>query len=640
MIIRLEMSNCGPFRGEHSITLGEGAYAIVATHEEDATRSNGVGKSFILEMIDYAITGKLNSARGYTADGWISNGEREASVSVTFEGGARITRSKRRGQSTQVRFTRPGFEEAAQDGASAGVLEFLAMSADDFRNAAYFEQRKMAKLVDPEQTKPSDRLEIVSGWFGLGLAERAEERAGELAADHEKKLTRSIAERDALRSRYAEEPESIDIDQLTAESAVITAKLESLRTTRRAMRMLEKHMATVEAQAQRIAKGKELRDKLAETQDVSADADSAREEIAKHDHIVESCAEEVRRRKKTALGLFDGACPVAPITCPVKDKINANRSGTEKALTDARTALAKAGAARDALVEKCAPLIEAERAYQQLQFALDRMREEVRSNTDLVKEAKSALAHGGEPNENIEEDIRIAEDRLREVLTSIGIAKADKQGREKNALATSVLDIEIARSQKTVALHLKARAIFRTAQRRVAERNLSFVEREANYQLSDAGIDLSVTARWEREASGPAKTCEECGAAFPSSAKIKVCDRCGVARGSHTVQRLDFMLSDRSGALNDLGGVAMQLAAGSWLLGTRHSPFATLMMDEPFSACDGHNRKALAVQLLKLISRGTWRQTLIISHSPDTVDLYPNKIVIIAHADGTRSIEQ
>jgi DNA repair exonuclease SbcCD ATPase subunit len=261
MITRIEMVNCGPFRGSHAITLGEGAYAIVATHETDSRKSNGVGKSFILAMIDFAITGKLNpSALVPGADGWITNGEREASIALTLEDGAVIKRSKKRGQSTQVRFTAPGEKEAAQEDAAHAIMKHLAFSPDDFRNAAYFEQRKMARLVDPDQTKPSAALEIVSGWFGLGLAERAEEIAGDIASDNEKMLTALIAKHDAIESRWRDVPIE-DVANLELVVGRLNEQLRALQGKRKEVRQIDKYRTVAEEQASRLTLVKQIREK-------------------------------------------------------------------------------------------------------------------------------------------------------------------------------------------------------------------------------------------------------------------------------------------------------------------------------------------------------------------------------------------
>ncbi len=644
MIKSIAFDNCGPFKGKHTIKLGPGAYAIVAQHENDRSKSNGVGKSFVLEMIEFALTGVLSKSREGNIDRWITHGEDKGAVSIEFEDGAYIDRSKVRGQSAQIRFKTPEMKgEAAQDEAAAAVLRYLMLEKDDFRNAAYFEQRKMARLVDPDQTAPSARLEIVSGWFGLGLAERAEEAAGERASEHEKELTKLVTRRDMLlQGLDGEEPDLDALKKTLDEAGAVMRALDEERTK---VKKVREANLVIEAQKKRIDDGAKLRDVLKNDVAVSTAAEVANDELKKLSENVSACTEEVRKRKKTALGQFDGACPVAPLECPIKDKINKNRGATTTALETARAALVKAEAALETAQDKHRPLLEKARAFERMRDTLAEIKASTQENAPSAKLAKEYLAKTdfvtAEDYEQAYEDRRrTGEAAMREALTAYGIAKNEASTREHKRTEIATLEKDIAKKHKIVSRHLKLRAIYRLAQRRVAERNLTFVEDEANFQLADSDIDLSVKARWEREADGPAKTCDDCGAAFPSSRKVKNCERCGALRGSHTVQKLDFVLSDRSGALNDLGGISMQLAAGAWLLGARHSPWTTALMDEPFAQCDAFNRRALASQLLKLLNRGVFRQALVISHSPETIDVWPHKITIIAHADGRRSIEQ
>lgn len=648
MIKLITFENCGPFKGKHSITLGPGAYAIVAQHEEDSRKSNGVGKSFILEMIQFALTGVLSKSREGNIDRWITHGEPKGVVTMTFEDGAYVERSKIRGQSAQIRFKTPEMQgEAAQDEAAAAVLNYLMLEKEDLPNAAYFEQRKMARLVDPDQTAPGDRLAIVSGWFGLGLAERAEEAAGERASEHEKELTKLVVRRDAARAQLAgdeSEPDLHVLDKIVEDCGAVMRALDEEKA--RFKKVREAHIV-IDAQKARIESGAKLREAIGENGElVAARAKDADEELEKLSNAVTVCSNDVRQRRKTALGQFNGACPVAPITCPVKDKINSDREVSERGLREATAAKTKADDAFSKANEKYTPVLERARAYARMAETLKEIKEATQKAAPAVKLAKEYLVKMDnftsldEYEQAYDDRRRVASIAMQDALVKSGIAKNEVRTRANARAEIATLEKDITKKHTIVSRHLKLRVIYRLAQRRVAERNLAFVEDEANFQLADADIDLSVKARWEREADGPAKTCDDCGAAFPTSRKVKNCERCGALRGSHTVQKLDFVLSDRSGALNDLGGISMQLAAGSWLLGARHSPWSTALMDEPFAQCDAFNRRMLATQLLKLLNRGVFRQAIVISHSPETIDVWPNKITIIKHKDGTRSINQ
>jgi DNA repair exonuclease SbcCD ATPase subunit len=175
----------------------------------------------------------------------------------------------------------------------------------------------------------------------------------------------------------------------------------------------------------------------------------------------------------------------------------------------------------------------------------------------------------------------------------------------------------------------------RGAQRRIAEAALSEVEEGANALLSRAGIDLSVKFRWDRETGGLATTCDVCGSPFPSSTRIRECSKCQSPRGPKIDERLDVLLSDRSGAADDLAGLAISLSVSSMLRAERGSHWGVVCLDEPFAALDRANRKSLARGLISALV-GSWEQALVIAHDDATMDGMPNRIVITGSPNGSR----
>lgn len=642
MIRAIELFNVGPFRGLHVIPLEAKAYAITATHESNPKKSNGLGKSTLLDAVKFAITGQLDKKREWDADGWITRGEQSGHVKVTLEDHAWIMRSKTRKQATQIRFQAPGHGEASQDGAALAILKHLRLAREDFSNAAYLEQREMAKLIHAD---PAEKLRIVSGWFGLGLAERAEKRMGEIAGEHDEELTKLLARRSALSEFTAAPSDERAVDVITEARERLREKIATLNEGASLTRKAVDAKRIVELQAGRIAEGKELRsevDGLAEamtSQDVDAHNDAAREAIKKQYALVAELRGVEKQKRIVSLGMFDGACPVAKLKCPATDAINAGRKTSGAEYEKAKRAVEKESAQLTALEAQHADSFEMQKELAQKRAKLDAIRERVRANADDVKAAKEILAKASETEPVDDAAVQDVIDEFDALSRELAAVHAGKKRRVEMATEIEKLDAQISTTSALLALATRGRGVMRAAQRRVAERALEAVEYRANELLFDANIDLRISARWEREAGGLAKSCEECGASFPKTRKVKLCEKCGAVRAPHTVQRLDFVLSDRSGALDDLGGISYQLSAGAWLLNARSSPWSAALIDEPFGACDEHNRRGLAVQLLKLLNHGTWRQAFVISHSPDTVGIFPGKLAIIVSADGTRRID-
>jgi hypothetical protein len=99
-------------------------------------------------------------------------------------------------------------------------------------------------------------------------------------------------------------------------------------------------------------------------------------------------------------------------------------------------------------------------------------------------------------------------------------------------------------------------------------------------------VDLSVSVRWGRESSTQlSPTCEECGREGITG-NAKNCPACKAIRQPKVSEKLDVELSDRSGAAEDLGGLALQIAASAWLRERRGARFATVLVDEPFGSLD------------------------------------------------------
>ena len=644
MIGELVVVNWGPFRGTHRIRFRPGATAIVARHEEDAKRSSAVGKSVLLEAIKYAVTGEINDSRkkmGWDVDGWITRGEKEGSVCLSLEGGATIFRSKKVGQSRQVRFSRPGYSDAGQAAADEAIAKYLGFEPDDYERVSYFEQKEASRML---RVDPSVRLDLVVGWLGLGLVDRAEVRAGEIAAARWREVERSETERAALKTALAERP-PVDGDEAKLAKEVhelrelvknIEKQIDDARELRQWRRIVDGHNAVVE-------EGKKLRAWVDEHGE-RIERESAlieAEQIALSDKLAEK-RRALGQTEEVARGAFDGKCPVAGIECPATETINADRVRAEARRKKAKVAYDEAKAAYDAAGLLVKTARDAEAVLRDHRTQLERMRAEVKANADAVKIAKQHVEVVGdaEPVDDVELGVKLHEARehLAEAEATIRTHKrlAEMAKIDETRLERVIEEAEKASEQHTIA-H-RAREIFRLARRRVAERALGDIEADANEAVAAAGVDLKLGVRWEKEAKKPATECAECGAPFPESKKVKECARCGAVRGMHTTPRLDFMLSDSSGGYDDLAGISLQLSAGAWLLAKRSSPWSSAILDEPTSAMDAAIRRGLVRYLATVANRGKFRQLLVVSHSSDFVDALPNRIEIIRNARGDRQI--
>lgn len=102
------------------------------------------------------------------------------------------------------------------------------------------------------------------------------------------------------------------------------------------------------------------------------------------------------------------------------------------------------------------------------------------------------------------------------------------------------------------------------------------------------------------------------------------------------IEELEPVISDRSGAADDIAGLALQLSAASWLRGNRSSNWGSVMIDEPFGALDETNRSQLATHLhLMLSGPDSFDQAFVVAHDARIMEALPARITI--RNDGTTS---
>jgi DNA repair exonuclease SbcCD ATPase subunit len=636
-IKELRLHNWMPYRGETVLHLEPKPYAIVARRKDNPEESNWAGKSAIFEAIYFVLFGKLNPDRNMGADGWITDGEKSGSVTVVFNTGDVVKRSRKLGKSTQLQLTKKEWigerkdEVAKGDEAQAILNAMLGISdPDDFLATCYFLQRQMARLVLAD---PGTRMEYVSTWFQLGKLERAEEllrdqlaRMSWQADTHKQRL-------ELLKSLETQEaPEDVQViydqmnqvnkklDEAKAKYSRLQTLLEKNRTYADAPNIVSEHEA-LQAEVKSVTK------KLGSTKDANLKQTTERVREVQELYAIHSRNEQSKR--KLVAGKFEGICPLAEIRCPATDEINSQRKLNERmwqsAKTECEAAETQVAAAR--MAHENAQ--EAHDEWTRLNDQLSNLHARIARNTRTYEEAKQAP-----PAMDFEE--------LREKVTAAHRDVTDLS-MQLNALQRSITVVTESRREavsitlqldtlnKQIETHREALVIFgkQGAQRRVAEPALQQIQEDSNAMMAECGIKLEVDVSWSREGSGIAKTCDACGHPFPSSARVKSCEKCQAPRGANLVNKLDIILSEQSAAAEDLVGAGFQLSASAWLRENRGVLWSAALIDEPFAHCDRANRRALATFLARQLTRpGGFDQAFVISHTTDT-DAFPGLIEVV-----------
>jgi len=622
------------FKGKHLIALDEKAYAVIAQRSSDPERSNWSGKTAFFEAMRFCLTGWLNKDRGAGAQGWITDGEKEGGVRITLSDTTVIHRSRKR--TTELLVQLPTGEQLKGEEAQLAIDKAIGLDATDFPVTCYFQQRQMARIILDD---PSARMKYVSAWIRLEPLERAEASVAE-------EVGKLIAKLDPIRSRATMlEQEVARVSPSTEEISAIQA--ERLEAERRFGAMQEEHAKALEAERAQdlvgryktlIGEGSGLKLEIdqVDTRALEVAHDVAEAALKLVEAEIAVAAQDVAEKRLRVLGDFDGRCPVADFVCPARAAVDASKDGTKRlfdgAVQVSAAARAKLDAAKGAERAARVTLIAQQKKIEQL--------DSIRAQAQKLQPAYK-VAKGYAPPPSFEElngKFQAARAELQEVIeretkVKMAIDMIKRQEGEHEKLLALVATIET-----QLATYREAAAIFgkQGAQRRVAEAALLEIETAANQSLSECGIELQVEVRWARAGSELAKACDACGKPFPTSAKVKACDRCGAARGPNYVNKLEIVLTDQSGAAEDLAGATIQLAASAWLRADRESQWSTAFIDEPFGQLDAANRRVFAGHLATLLgSRYGFSQAFVIAHHSSVLDALPGRILI--ENDGTHS---
>jgi DNA repair exonuclease SbcCD ATPase subunit len=627
-IVRIRTKNWMCFRGEHVLDLRPGAYAVVARAEDDADRSNGSGKTALLEIVLHALEGEH---RKRTEDEWITRGESSGENELTLSNGARILRSRSRGKRTTLYyFPAGGGQPAMQDEAQRLIRELVGLSADDFRATCYLGQRQTARLV---LAKSEERMSVVSSWLRLAPLERCEDAARTRASA----LAQRLQVVDVQRAQYRESLANASEDAL--QDALSLADNEGARANDRVTALTEEISSNAErVVAQRasqeydevVAEGTRLRADY-EARDVGS-LEKKLAEVERRLDVARSDFQAYSRDKSTkavlARGDFDGRCPVAEIRCPATREINAQRVRNKRLFADATERAATADAVLIEVTGESTSLAAEIQAAERIHVRLTALREQA----SRLKERRGGKGPQPEDPQVLRDALGKAQEALRMALERVAAAREALRLSREVRTRLEALDAEATRLGDDLATAREAVVVFGKsgAQRRVAESAMAEIEDGTNAILSACGVDLTVRVTWSREGQGLARACDACGHPYPASARAKSCDRCHAGRGPQLIHRCEFELSDQSGGLEDLAGVGLQLSAATWLRRERDIAWSTALVDEPFGALDRANRRALGSHLAAMLSgRYGFEQSFVVAHSPDVLAAMPNCVEIV-----------
>lgn len=627
----VHMENWVCFSGENTVHLEPKAYAVVGARVDRDGSSNWTGKSSFVESIRFALYGEH---RYRTEDEWITRGKPQGSVTLTFDDGMVITRARKRGKRTELTLVK-GDVSLAQADAQAEIACIFGADLAAFNTTSFFEQRNMARLIN---ASTEERMKAVSSWVDLSLLEAGEValRAKYKAALSEVDSRRGVAthielDLSRLGTDFMEEDERA---ALNAELETMKSYLESERMARVSyehaisnLRRLKGELQQIKLQGELVST--ELKASLVRRLPVvTGDIGELQNQTAVLKHEMER-ANAMRRDG------FNGTCPVLKSACPSVEFVNSKAQ-------DAASIAEQAAEAWFPVHQKWMEAVDTDRMHKDhsahvngLKDKLELLRKEYTAKADVI--ARHEATATVTPNEEMTSRIESANARVHEISLQLIKAKYSAKHAEdlKAHLAEAQAGMETAATEVRaigVALDIVGK---NGLQRVISERTMAKIAGDASLILQTAGIDLGLSISWAREGSGKASSCSACGTAFPASLKVVKCTTCGAERGANMIQKVEIILSDRSGAAEDLAGIALQLAAAKHMKESRGLGADFCILDEPFGALDAHNREGLSKSLPQVLASAGMRQSFIIAHSPDVMEFLPGRIEVLAGKEGS-----
>ncbi len=638
----LQLTNIGPYAGAHTVDLVDDIYAVVAKHVDNPERSNWQGKSTLLWCIPYALFGEHPAKND---NEWVTNGTAYGEVTLTLSDGAIIRRTKTRDKTAQLSFKMNGVE-LLQGAAQDAIEKHIGLSKDEFMTVCFYAQKELSRLVS---STSSDRVAIVEAWIAQELepVQRLHSRA---VADFQKclqEIETKQAQMAALRTNIEQVyqrngwDEGVDgrasLEQLKsnvgADLALARGWLSSAREARLAAETWAAKVEIANEFDLLAERGTSLRKEF-DTIPANAADEAKRLRVVRDDLFTLAVnADSNLKRLRDAGKAFNGECPVNCKSCPSAEWVKENPVDKSVVLAAEKTQKL----AFDELDDKRNRVNELERQHQRrivLEGKLEELREQASALVDTANEVAEAESP---PNiESLDAAVRTHERDVKRLEDELQVLTAELAFYEKATKEfTTWLNAEATLRQRRVMLGEAVQLLGKAGlQQKLGEIALANVETGANAMLASAGIQLTVQVLWAVHHQGLAKHCDKCGTAYATSARVKQCTRCGSPRGPNVTAKLVIDLSNRSGAAEDLAGIAVGLAASVWLRGKRAASWGSVCIDEPFGALDQHNKKALSVHVATLLKQ-SFSSAFIVAHDREILDALPQRITIVGSDQGS-----
>ncbi len=617
-IVGIRLRNWMRFRGEFELPLTQGVYAITAQDSEDPERSNYLGKSSIPAAIRWCLEGKQPRDEYRTLDQLISNGQDEMQVDVEFSDGTWISRYKKRGKSADLLVN-----DSRGEKAQLLIDPLFGISIEDRLTTCWAEQRELSSLV---RLKSTPLTEMVESWLGTEKLVEAESHALELLR---KAQTDCEAAQRHVIQLTADGCSDEEWSELCQEHGRVSNEIQELEQKAKKVSVEAAHWVERKKYTDLLGQREELRQEIERDRKSISHPQEDPKLVLLHIEASEDRGEKLAKSRSLRLvheSGFDGQCPVSTLKCPAKAQINADRETLRKKSVEAKAEFLRADKDFTELDTK----LQAIKSQKEAARYLEKRIEEKTAQLEAMDKKLDTFEEDGidalEEDETYPTAIEIDRTELNELRATM-----EQKHRARKALPEARKLLE--QTKQALKEHLAACSVLgpEGARRKVVENTVESIWSDATNRLQSSGIDLTLTPSWSRETGMVANQCE-CGWVFGSS---KTCNQCGKARGKKTRHEFTTLLSNRSGAAEDLAGFALRVAAFQWLKVQRDVNWSICLLDEPTAQMDRFHRRALGTHIIKLLGN-TFEQGFVISHTGGILESVHQKIQITGDGQWSR----
>lgn len=639
----IELENWVRFQGIQRLSLEPVVYGVTACQNDNPNRSNWLGKSSFLEAIPFALYGDHR----YTLENdFMFRGSKLSRVTLEFSNGLKIIRSRTTVTRVVVAHGGKTFEG---EPAEQYIEKILNMNMSDYYSTLFFKQRNLAKFITCE---PAERMEKVKNWFRLFDLENCSNMAKKRIANNENMLAQQqivfnqseqlvkdnlnklnslnsiISTNESINSKNYQKVCDKAIENIDKRIDIIAGKIATYQQQMDNIIEYSKHEKNTETMSELIKEAQLLKSSITVSSEVlNRTVESVLKSYQQSNAFYESATREKNNLNNIVVNGFDGVCPVFKGQCPSSIEVNNKMQQIKKQLD---SAIERANGHYENMMAEKKNLDNARHNYNDT-LRKETQLESYREMYRKLKASEEYIKAHKKPDDIIEDqglgtmvDLQVEKNTIEQcksVITS-----------ELDRMAKSYVNMNVTRTE--IEMHEILGVVFGQGgiQRTIAEKALKEIEAKANALLSGVGIDLNTKINWFTESKKVSNNCEECGLAYPPSAKIKQCSRCGTPRGNNKQYKLTVTLSDRSGAAEDLAGAAYQLAATNWLREERSLPLGVICIDEPFGQLDGEHKRIFANHLATMLKvQYGCEQAFIVAHDQGIMNDYPGCIEITGY---------